>query len=63
MKDMKKEYLNPTIKMLQTKSEPLMGPSVTNEEISSTDFELGAKDMDMDDDFNPVFTNKSVWDD
>lgn len=26
-------------------------------------FELGAKDMDMDDDFNPVFTNKSVWDD
>ena len=58
---MKKEYLNPTIKMLQTQSEPLMGPSVTDEEIND-DFEEGAKDMDLDD-FSPVFTNKSVWDD
>ncbi|MBR5635000.1 MAG: hypothetical protein IKW78_07495 [Prevotella sp.] len=58
---MKKEYLNPTIKMLQMKSEPLMDPSVTDEEITE-EFEPGAKDMDLDD-FNPVFTNKSVWDD
>ena len=58
---MKKEYLNPTIKMLQMKSEPLMEPSVTDEEITDG-FEEGAKDMDLDD-FNPVFTNKSVWDD
>ena len=58
---MKKEYLNPAIKMLQTQSEPLMGPSVTDEEITEG-FQEGAKDMDLDD-FSPVFTNKSVWDD
>ena len=61
--NMKKEYLNPAIKMLQTQSEPLMGPSVTDEELNPSSFDEGAKDMDLDDNFSSVFTNKSVWDD
>ncbi|MBR6446560.1 MAG: hypothetical protein IKT22_04285 [Prevotella sp.] len=58
---MKKEYLIPMIKTMHM-AEPLM-VDVSNSEIDNEEFELGAKDMDVDDDFSPVFTNKSVWDD
>ena len=58
---MKKEYLIPTIKTMRLPE--LMQANVTGSELNPEIFEPGAKDMDMDDDFNPVFTNKSVWDD
>lgn len=58
---MKKEYLIPTIKTMRLPE--LMQAPVTGSELNPEIFEPGAKDMDMDDDFNPVFTNKSVWDD
>ena len=58
---MKKEYLIPTIKTMRLPE--LMQAPVTGSELNPEIFVPGAKDMDMDDDFNPVFTNKSVWDD
>ena len=61
---MKKTYLIPAIKAMRM-AEPLMDGatvSISNSEIGE-EFQEGAKDMDLGDDFNPVFTNKSVWDD
>lgn len=59
---MKKTYLIPTMKTMRL-PEPLMEAVVSNAEINQGEFELGAKEMNMNDDCVPVFNNKSVWDD
>lgn len=58
---MKKEYLIPTIKTMRLPE--VMQAPINNSEIDPEEFEWGAKETDVEDDFSPVFDSKSVWED